>query len=166
MNGLSKLEIKVVADLEFQEKYYFTRNDIQHHFTSKQQMKDAIYNLRKKKRIIRLNRNKYFLIPIKARKGAWTDYPFIIADEMMDGKGYFIGGWAAANYWRLTDQIPMQVDIWTIKRQGEITLLNSRFVFHRTTPAKLRKAVTEHTKGHPFLIFNKDGAAKWVKGRD
>ena len=166
MKGISNIEIKVIADLEFRKKYYFTIDDISSHFVNVKQRYNTIHILQQKGRIIKLNQKKYFLVPIKARYGKWTDYPFIIADEMMDGKGYFIGGWAAANYWRLTGQVPMQIDIWTIKRQGEINLLNSRFVFHRTTPAKLRKAVTEHTKDHSFLVLNKKDAAKWVKGRD
>ena len=71
-----------------------------------------------KERIIKINRQKYYLIPIRARTGKWTDNPHVVADEIFDGKSYFIGGWAAANYWKLTDQIPMQFDIWTTKRQG------------------------------------------------
>ena len=166
MKGLSKLEMKVVADFEFQKKYYFTRDDIRHHFASKQQLKDTLYNLHKKKRIVRLNKNKYFLIPVKARTGGWSDHPFIIADEIMNGNDYFIGGWSAANHWRLTDQIPMQIDIWSTKKQGKIEVLHTRLIFHRTTAKMMQKAVTQHLQDHPYKILNKYDAAEWVKGRD
>lgn len=166
MRGISQKEIKFISDLEFKKKYYFTREDIAHHFKNKIQMRDTLYSLHKKKRIVRLNRNKYFLVPIKARKGGWSDHPFIIADEIFNGEGYFIGGWAAANHWRLTDQIPMRTDIWTTKRQGRASLINNKFVFHRTTKKRVDEAVIEHIGSHSFRILSKKNAAKWIKGRD
>ena len=163
MKGLSKNEIKVVSDLEFRKKYYFTADDIKHHFGNKRQMINTVYTLRKKGRIIKLNRNKYFLVPIKARTGKWTDNPIIVVDEMMNGKDYYIGGWYAANYWKLTDQIPMQVDIYTTKRQGKVKILSKRFVFHRTTPKKIEKAEVHEIEGHSFRIMSKEDSKKWMK---
>ena len=165
MEGLSKKEIKVIADLEFRKKYYFTTDDIKAHFTNKRQMINTIYTLRKKGRIIKLNRNKYFLVPIKARTGKWTDNPIIIADEICDGKDYYINGWYAAYYWKLTDQITMQVDIYTTRRQGRKKILNKRFVFHRTTKKSIKNAVTQKIENHNFKIIRKDNAIKWMKSR-
>ena len=165
MEGLSKKEIEIIAALEFDKKYYFTTKDITSYFEDKIQMTNTIYRLRKKGRIVRLNRNKYFLIPIKARTGKWTDDPLIVADEICDGQDYFIGGWYAAHYWRLTDQIPMQVDIYTTRRQGKIVLLNKRFVFHRTSKKNLKRAVTEKVDEHTFKILNRDETKKWMKSR-
>src|SRR3989338_7615917 len=106
MEGLSKKETEVIAQLEFDENYYFTRENIKHHFEKESQMRHTIHKLLKKQIIVTLNKNKYYLIPIKARKGKWADDSFIIADEVCNGKNYFIGGWAAAQFWKLTDQIP------------------------------------------------------------
>ena len=166
MKGISKIEIKVIADLEFRKKYYFTADDISSHFVNIKQRYNTLWILQQKGRIVRLNRKKYFLVPIKARYGKWTDYPIIIADEMGEGKDYFIGGWYAAHYWGLTDQVPMQVDIYTTKRQGKIELLNSRFVFHRTTAQKIKaKSVVRRVYQHPFRILIKREAKKWIKSR-
>lgn len=118
MQGLSKKEMEIVANLEFEQKYFFTSKDIDTYTQNKTQRYNIIKNLLQKKRIIKLNRYKYYLIPIKARKGTWSVHPFIIIDEMMDGKKYFIGCWAAANYWQLTDQIPMKYEVYTNRRQG------------------------------------------------
>tara|TARA_Y100000310_G_C20668717_1_gene809069 strand:- start:530 stop:1030 length:501 start_codon:yes stop_codon:yes gene_type:complete len=166
MQGLSKKEIEIVANLEFKKKYYFTKEDIAKYFDSDNKMRFTIFKLRKKERIIKLNRNKYFLIPIKAPKSKWTDNPFIIADEIMDGKDYFIGGWSAANYWKHTDQVPMQVDIWTTRRQGKVKVLNSQFVFHRTTKERIKAmATTRKIKEHSFKIMKSKEAKRWVKGK-
>lgn|SRR3989338_430301 len=166
MKGLSEKEIKVIAELEFEQKYYFTKKDIAHNFDNKSKIKDFIYRLLKKGRIVKINRQKYYLIPIKAKIGKWTDNPFIIADQICDSKDYFIGGWAAANYWHLTDQVPMQIDVYTTRRQGKVRLLNNRFVFHHTTRRKIEKAVTEKIGDRKFRIISKEGAAKWLKSKE
>lgn len=166
MKGLSKTEIAAIADLEFRQKYYFTKEDIKDHFQNKRQIINTIYTLRKKGRIVPLNKNKYFLVPIKARAGKWTDAPLIIADEMLNGKDYFIAGWYAAYYWKLTDQIPMQVDIYTTKRQGKRVLLNKRFVFHRTTKKRIEESVTQKIQGHAFKILPRSASKKWMKSRE
>lgn len=166
MKGLSEKEIEVISELEFSQKYYFTKDDIKHHFQSKGQVEDLIYRLQKKGRIIKLNRKKYYLIPIKAKSGKWTDNPFIIADQICDSKDYFIGGWAAANYWHLTDQVPMQIDVYTTRRQGKVRLLNNRFVFHRTSKRMTEKAVTERIGERNFRIISKETVSKWLKSKE
>jgi predicted transcriptional regulator of viral defense system len=113
-----------------------------------------------------LNRKKYFLVPIKARTGKWSGQPLIVADEILDGKGYYIGGWYAAYYWKLTEQVPMQVDIYTTKRQGIVTLLNKRFVFHRARKKAIGKAVTQKIQGHSFKIVSKEASVKWMHSRE
>lgn len=165
MKGLSKGEMWAVANLEFAGKYYFSREDIVRLFKNKRQMINTLYTLHKKGRIHRLNKNKYFLVPIKARTGKWVDNALIIADEMLDGKGYYVGGWYAVNYWHLTDQIPFQVDIYTTKRQGKVTIMNTRFVFHRTTKKNLHNAVFQKIEGHQFWILDKEKTKKWMKSR-
>ncbi|MFH1317012.1 MAG: hypothetical protein ABII01_05830 [Candidatus Woesearchaeota archaeon] len=161
MVRLSERAIKVISDLEFQEKYYFTRNDVKKHFDSDKQLSDFIYNQKKNGRIIKLNRNKYFLVPIKARTGKWTDHPIIVADEIMNSHDYYIGSWYAAHYWGLTDQVAMQIDIYTTKRQGKTKILNKRYVFHRIRKESLKKGVIRKIRNHPFIILNKKEMRKW-----
>jgi predicted transcriptional regulator of viral defense system len=165
MEPLSKKEIEVISNLEFEQKYFFTRADIKSHFKKKQQITDFVFGLKKKKRILRINRAKYYLVPIKARSGAWSENSFIVADEICNGKGYFIGGWSAAKYWGLTDQIPMQVDIYTTRRQGKYKIMNMRFVFHRTTKKKIGSAISKKIEGHLFRICTKDNSREWFKQR-
>ncbi|MGM5482681.1 MAG: type IV toxin-antitoxin system AbiEi family antitoxin domain-containing protein [Nanobdellota archaeon] len=165
MEGLSKKEVEIISSLEFDEKYFFKSEDVERLAENETQKYNIIKNLIKKERIVKINRNKYYLIPIKARKGKWTENPFIVADEIFDGDGYFVGGWAAANYWRLTNQIPMQYDIWTTKRQGVVKILGIRFKFHRTTKNRTENAVTEYIKDHPFRIQSKEDTKEWLSKR-
>ncbi|MBU1201895.1 MAG: hypothetical protein KJ583_06330 [Nanoarchaeota archaeon] len=165
MKGLSQKETQIIAELEFSRKYYFTREDIAHHFEKDSSMRHTIHKLIQKERIISLNKNKYYLVPIKAKTGKWADEAFIIADEVMNGKEYYIGGWAAANYWRLTDQIPVKIEVYSLKRFGKTTFLNTPFIFRKTSEKKLKQTVTKRITGHIFKILNKEETKKWISKR-
>jgi len=165
IKGLSKKEMEIISWLEFHERYFFTSAEIDNFVGSRTQRYNVIKNLAKKGRIVKLNRAKYYLVPIRAKSGSWSENPFIVADEACDGRDYFIGGWAAANYWRLTDQIPMRIDVYTTRRQGEINALSTRITFHRTTRKRLGKAVTKSVQGHPFRLLSRREAGKWMKSR-
>jgi predicted transcriptional regulator of viral defense system len=166
MNGLSSKEMQVMAELEFDGRYFFTREDIRHHFTSDSSMRHTIHKLLKKKRIISLNKNKYYMVPIKAKTGKWAEDEFILADEVMDGKDYFIGGWAAANYWHLTEQVPVKTEVFSLKRYGKKTILNTPFIFRKTTAKRLKQAVTKDINGHPFRILNAAESKRWLSKRN
>lgn len=166
MKGISKKEIEIISELEFDEKYFFTSSDINKHIKNKMQRYNIIKSLLKKKRIIKLNRNKYFLIPIRAKSGGWSEHPFIIIDEIFNGKDYFIGGVAAANYWKLIEQIPFEFDVYTTKRQGKIEIFNARIIFHRTTENRIKNAIKRKKYEHNFLIQSKKETKKWMKSRE
>lgn len=166
MEGLSKKEIEIVSWLEFNERYFFSSADIDRFSRNRTHRYNIIKNLLRKGRIVKLNREKYYLVPIKAKSGSWSEHPFIIADEACNGTGYFIGGWSAAKYWRLTDQIPLQVDIYTTKRQGKKKILNIKFIFHRATKKRIQDAAKEKIKNHSFFIQNKEDSKKWIQSRD
>lgn len=165
MVRLSERAVRVISDLEFQEKYYFTKEDIRKHFDSDKQLYDFIYNQRKNLRIIKLNKDKYFLVPIKARHNVWTDHPMIVADEIMNGQDYYIGGWYAAKYWKLTDQVPMQIDIYSPNKYGKKKIMNKRYVFHRIRKEALKKGIKRKIQGHSFIIMNKKETEKWFSER-
>jgi len=162
MTNLSDKAITIISDLEFKEKYYFRKDDIRKHFDSNKQLYDFIYNQRKNNRVIKLNKDKYFLVPIKARYRTWTDHPLIVADEIMNGKEYYIGGWYASKYWKLTEQVPMQIDIYSPNKYGKMKIMNKRYVFHRIRPEALKKGVKKKIEEHQFIILKKSEAEKWI----
>lgn len=163
IKGLSAKELEVIAYLEFNQKYFFTREDIQNFFKNTNLMNYYIYRLKAKGRIKKLNKTKYYLIPIKAKGGHWAEHPLIIVDEIMNGTDYFIGGAYAAYRWNLIDQIPRQVDVYTTKKQGTMRVFNVTFVFHRTTRANLHNSVEKKLKGHSYRIATKKKAREWMR---
>ena len=161
MKGLSSKEIKIVSWLELENKRFFTRNNIKRFFKNKNEMNVYIYKLKSKKRIIRINKNKYYLIPIKAYKDKWSEHPFIIIDEIFNGKDYLIGGKAAAYYWKYIEQIPTEIDVYSIKKQGSKKFFNIKINFIRTSKKNMKEFVIKKIKNHKFAIANKKKASKW-----
>ena len=161
MKGLSNKEIKVVSWLELENKRFFTRKDIKRFFKNENEMNVYIYKLKNKNRIIRINKNKYYLIPIKAYKNRWSEHPFILVDEIFNGKDYFIGGKAAAYYWGYIEQIPTEVDVYSTKKQGSKKIFNIKINFIRTSKRTMKNFVIRKIKNHKFIIANKKSALKW-----
>ncbi len=161
--GLSAKELEVISFLEFEEKYYFTRKGVERFFKNRNLLNFYLHKLMKKKRVIKLNKSKYFLVPIKAKKGFWAEHPFILVDEIMNGSGYFIGGTYAKYYWKLIEQIPREIDVFTTKRQGTKTIFNIKINFHRTTQNNLKNAVQQRMPSHSFFVLSKNKALQELK---
>jgi len=163
--SISKKELNIISFLELNEKFFFTRNDIKQFFRNGNEMSVYIHRLRKKGRIVKLNKTKYYLIPVKAFKGHWSEHPFIAVDEIFNGKEYYIGGMAAAHYWGLIEQIPTQIEVICTKKQGKRRIFNFVLIFKRIRSLNMRDFVKSEIKGHGFFIASKKKAEKWLKSR-
>jgi len=157
--SLSEKELTFISKLELKEKYFFTRDEIRNNFTNDNEMNVYLYRLKKKERIIKINKAKYFLIPVKAVDSKWSERPFILIDEIMDGKDYCIVGKAAANYWKWVDQIPIEYEVWNTRIQRKVKIFNARLNFKKKR--KLPKNVIKKIHGHPFIIASKKEAEQW-----
>ncbi len=156
--GLSNKEMRAVSFLEMEGKRFFSRKEIRQFFSSEGELALYLHRLKKKGRIERMGKDKYYLIPIQAHTG-WAEHPFIVADEMFGGKDYYIGGKAAANYWGLTGQVPQVMDVFSRKMQGERKILGSSFKFRRVR--KMGRAVERKISGHRFLVATRGESKKW-----
>ena len=165
MKGLSAREVAIAAWLEFRQRYFFTGRDIARFTKTRTRQYNTIKSLVRKRRVVKLNRTKYYLVPIRAAGGRWSEHPFIIADEMCNGADYFIGGWSAASYWGLTGQVPLQTDVYTTRRQGKKKVLSAAVVFHRTSPQRLRRSVRRELHGHAFNVLSKEETKRWLESR-
>ncbi len=160
MKGHSKKEIEVMSFLELEGKRFFTQNNVKRFFSNKNKMRIYLHRLKLKGRIVKVSREKYYLIPIQAFRGKWSEHPFIIIDEIFNGKDYFIGGKAAAHYWGLIEQIPFEIDVYSKTRQGKKKFFEAMINFKRVR--KLGKYVEREVKKHKFNIATKEMSKKWI----
>jgi predicted transcriptional regulator of viral defense system len=161
-NSLSEKELRFISELELERKYFFTIDDIIGFFKSREELRVYIHRLRKKGRIIKLNKKKFYLIPIRAVGNNWSEHAFIIIDEMMNGRDYAVVGAAAANYWGLSEQMPFAYDVWNTKRHGQISIMGTEIRFRKHKKKELPKAVEQEISGHKFRIVAKEEAKKWI----
>ncbi len=160
--GLSEKELALISSLELKGKYFFTTNDAMPFFKNANERKVYIYRLKRKARIIKLNKSKYFLVPIKAVSGNWSEHPFILIDEIMNSKNYSIVGKAAASYWKLIDQVPLVYEVWNTKKHKKIQIFNSVFYFKKHKKQDIPKSIEREVYGHKFIIATKEESKKWI----
>ena len=160
-NSLSEKELGFISKLELKGKYFFIRDEIKDNFKSINEMNVCLYRLKKKGRIIKLNKIKYYLVPVRAVKGRWTEHPLIIIDEMMNGNDYCIVGKAAAYYWKLIDQIPFEYEVYATKKPKEVKIFNARINFKRRRKKNIPEGVTGIIYNHKFIIASRKEAKKW-----
>ena len=159
--SLSEKELKFISKLELKGKYFFTREEIKANFTSINEMNVYLYRLKKKERIIKLNKTKYYLIPIRAVDNKWSEHPFILIDEIMNGEDYCIVGKAAAHYWKLIEQIPREYEVYNTKKQESLTLFHTKINFKKRRKKNFPKSIERSIYNHKFIITTKKEAEKW-----
>lgn len=165
MIGLSGKEIEVVSFLELNEKFFFTRKDVKRFFKNYAELSVYLHRLKRKGRIININKSKYYLIPVKAFRGHWSEHPFLIIDEIFDGKNYFIAGYSAAHYWKLVDQIPAKTEVYCISRPKIKEFFHHKIVFKRVRKHRIKDFVREKIKQHGFNIASKEKVKQWLKSK-
>ena len=163
MKGLSNKEIEVVSFLELNDRNFFTKDDVKKFFKNNNELKVYINRLKAKKRIIKINKSKYYLVPVKAYQDKWSENPFIVIDEIFNGENYFIGGYAAAHYWGLIDQIPRKIVVYCTNKQGKTKLFGTEMAFKRIRPKNLVGFVEQKAKSHAFKIASKEKVSQWMK---
>lgn len=90
--------------------------------------------------IQRVRRGLYYILPLEAKPGQETmmDDPFILANQLF--KEYYIGGWSAAEYWALTDQIFNSVFIVTTENLRAKTISLFGYTFNILRVANIDNA--------------------------
>lgn len=160
MQGLSGKEIEAVSYLELQGKRFFMRKDIRRFFKNSNELNVYIHRLSRKGRIARINKGKYYLLPIQAFRGRWSEHPFIVVDEIFNSSSYCIGGKSAAHFWGLIEQIPAEIEVFSVSRQGKKKIMGLSISFRRVRrlPRHTKRAI----RGHSFLIATKEESERWI----
>ncbi len=162
MKGISGKEIELISYLEFNKRYYFTRDDIKGFFKNNSLMNFYLHSLKIKGRVFKLNKTKYFLVPIRAKGGFWTEHPLIAVDEIMNSGDYYIGGPYAKYYWKYIEQVPRQIDVYSTKKQGAMKIFNITIKFKRIREIRKEDYITKSIHGHQFNIATKKSTKKWM----
>ena len=153
---LGTTELKLVLDLEKEEKRVFNTKDAYRILgTSRDSVNTALYRLRKKGRIQKIERGKYLLVPARSGyEGRWTEMPFLIAHHLAEP--YYIGFASALNHWNMTEQVPDSTYIVTTKRKKDVEYAPLRFVFITLTQNRFFGRIKEFIDDRPLYISDRE----------
>lgn len=99
-------------------------------------LKVILSRLEKKVWVERIEKGKYMVIPLGARKGEYTLNEFVIGSLLVDPSA--IAYWSALNYHGLTEQIPATVFVQTTsrKKKQELEIFGVRYRIVRIKEGK------------------------------
>ena len=109
--GLSKDEIYLISRAEFEKQKLITTAFVQKVFEDKNKAARILVHLKRKGRILCIEKGKYLPVPLKAPNQRWMPNEFLVASLWMGDTPYYIGYSSAYNYWGLTEQVPQTVFI-------------------------------------------------------
>lgn len=107
--NLSKDELYLISRAEYEKQKLITTEFVQKLFPDKNKASRVLVFLTQKGRLIRIEKGKYVLVPIKAPNQQWMPNEFIVASLWMGDIPYYIGYFTMYNYWGFTDQVPRTV---------------------------------------------------------
>jgi len=126
-------EIKLLFALEQQENQIFNIVQAKKMLgTSDASVKNVLKRLKKKHRVIPLQRGTYLFAPFKSgEEGLWTEDAFRVAPSLVAGRQYYIGFLSAMNYWGMTEQIPIVVYVVLTLQKRNLEAVQAKYIFVR-----------------------------------
>lgn len=108
---LSAPEIELLTQLEFEGKEIYTRKEIISFCKDKQNAAYLIKKLLEKKRLRKIIKNIYLLVPMKASQGRWMANEYLISKALAREASYYIGYSTVFNSYGFIDQVAQLVHI-------------------------------------------------------
>ncbi len=151
-------EAKLLLTLAEKSTSVFTAKDAKEILqTTNSSAMNILMNLVRKRRLQRIEKGKYLLIPDKAGVNRhWAEEPWAVVPHLVDE--YYVGFWTAMNYWDMTEQIPYTVFVATRKQKKKSSLEfgDQKFQFITLAEKKFFGFVEEKTNKTKFNISTKE----------
>jgi len=109
--NLSKDELYLISRAEYEKQRLITTSFVQKLFPDKNKAARILVYLTRKGRLLKIEKGKYILVPIKAPNQQWMPNEFVLANLWMGSVPYYIGYFTMYNYWGFTEQIPRTIFI-------------------------------------------------------
>lgn len=123
---------------------------------SNDSLKNVIYRLKKKKRIIEIKKGQYLFVPAKAGvEGYWSEYTFNALTKLL-GKNYYVDFWTALNYWGMTEQHPLTAFVAVTKRTRNFEFSNQKIKFITLNKKRFFGFETRKTGTTEFNISSRE----------
>ncbi|PIN84917.1 MAG: hypothetical protein COV47_04910, partial [Candidatus Diapherotrites archaeon CG11_big_fil_rev_8_21_14_0_20_37_9] len=129
--GFGELETRALFVLEQNDTALVRTSDLGRLLKiSKNHANKLVWQLVKKKRLIRIRKGVYLFAPLKAGpKGEWTEEGLLVISELLKNKPYYVSFWTALNFYHLTEQVPLVVQTMITHRRRSFSAVGTKFEF-------------------------------------
>jgi predicted transcriptional regulator of viral defense system len=136
VEGLGRKEAKLIASLREDGKRVFRTADANKILDSSTNAVNILLSkLVKKKKILRIERGKYLIIPPEAWKtGEYLEEGIILASTLIEP--YYLSYWTALNYYGYTEQPANTIFVVAQKSRIALNIGQMRFQFIKLNPSK------------------------------
>ena len=148
--GLSGLESRVLSDLAFRGKTFFTPADLKPYGLDARRF---LYRLERKGWVAWVKRNLYLIAPLDAGSEgarAYAVHSLVLASHLVSPS--YIGFWSALNYHGLTEATPPAVFVATTVPRSRRTVLDVPIVFVTLRPWKMFGTTSVRIEGEEVPI--------------
>jgi predicted transcriptional regulator of viral defense system len=125
--GLSKDELYLISRAEYEKQKLLTNEYAKKLFGDPKKTANILSKLKRKGRLIQIERGKYFIVPIKSPNQLWSPNEFVTAKYWMGDLPYYLGYFSMYNYWGFTEQVPQTVIILNTGKSRIKTIGNVRY---------------------------------------
>ena len=154
--GLSKDEIYLISRAEFEKQTLITTAFVQKVFEQKNKASRVLVYLQRKGRVLRIERGKYLLVPLKAPNQSWTPNEFLVASLWMGESPYYIGYSSAYNYWGFTEQIPQTISVLNTRKGLKKLIGKLSYRLVKVSSQKIYGLQKNNIDGGSFFISDKE----------
>ncbi len=125
-------EVKLLFELEQEKTPVFSIAQAKQVLgTSDASVKNVLKRLKKKHRIIPLQKGLYLFAPLKSGvEGFWSEDAFRVVPFLVNLNDYYVGFISAMNYWGMTEQIPIVMHVALKAKTGFVCRSNSIYFCH------------------------------------
>lgn len=151
------LETRLLLSLEQKNLPVFTTGDAKEILgTGDSSVWHTLHRLASKRRIERIERGKYLLVPAAAGPDRyWAEPVGVMASRLIEP--YYVGFWTAMSLWDMTEQIPRTVQVVTTKRKRKFEYGGNLFEFVTLAEKKFFGFVEENAgSGKKFNVSSRE----------
>ena len=154
--SLSKDELYLISRAEFESQKIITTAFVQRIFSDEKKASMVLYSLKKKGRILCIEKGKYLIVPIKAPNQRWAPNEYLTAALWMGEIPYYIGYSSAYNYWGFTEQIPQSISILNVQKSTTKKIGNVKYSLVKITEKKIYGIKKINFEGEEVKISDKE----------
>lgn len=154
--NLGPVSSHLITELSQSKKTVFSLSEVATILgTDNRHVKKLVYDLVKKGWLQRIEKGKYFLIPLTAKATKpYTENQFFIASKLVEP--YYIGFWSMLHYYGYTEQLPNTIFIISPKRKKNLFLSGVNYKFVKIPPEKIFGLMEIEINSMPIKVSDKE----------